>query len=166
MLQTKEGPGLTRLLQATALLRLGFMLGPAGAQCLRCDVRREIMKHTLDYKVAPKYSTYRYRHRQRHGDSPVISESDFRDISSRACHCCGVEGPNGIDRVDSQNGYEKDNCVPCRKHCNYVKGNLSAPDFEKWARRFVCHQSQLRSRTRRSTVSVRPTPSTHGSGVG
>ena len=71
------------------------------------------MKHTLDYKAAPKYSTYRERHAKRHANSQVISESDFKDIAGRACFYCGVAGPNGIDRVDSQKGYEKDNCVPC-----------------------------------------------------
>ena len=35
----------------------------------------------------------------------------------------------------------EDNCVPCCKHCNYVKGDLSIGDFEIWTKRFVGKQN-------------------------
>lgn len=59
----------------------------------------------------------------------------FLELTSSTCFYCGrppnqsrsekrfngVYLHNGIDRVDSSKGYEKDNCVPCCKHCNVAK---------------------------------------------
>ena len=103
------------------------------------------MVHTLDYKTPPKYSDYRARHNKNYASSLIISESDFENLSAQTCFYCGVAGPNGIDRRDSSKGYEKDNCVSCCKHCNYVKGNLSTSDFEEWTIRFVRYQSEIRT---------------------
>ncbi len=98
------------------------------------------MEHTLDYKTPPKYATYKKRHEEKLTGSKCISESEFNEISNMNCFYCGVSGPNGIDRINATLGYEKSNCAPCCKHCNYVKGNLSLEDFETWANRFVKHQ--------------------------
>ena len=100
------------------------------------------MEHDLNYKSTPKYSTYVKRHRDRYQDQEVISESEFIMLSLMNCHYCGVSGPNGIDRIDSSLGYSRNNCVPCCKHCNYVKGNLSMNDFQIWVKRFVTFQAK------------------------
>jgi hypothetical protein len=39
---------------------------------------------------------------------------------------------NGIDRVDSSNGYTPNNCVSCCSKCNYAKRSMSSKDFYKW----------------------------------
>ena len=62
-------------------------------------------------------------------------------LQKQKCHYCGNAAPNGIDRVNNEIGYKLDNCKPCCKHCNYVKGDLSIEDFEKWKNRFVKTQS-------------------------
>lgn len=36
---------------------------------------------------------------------------------------------NGIDRVDSDKGYELDNCVPCCTMCNWMKMNYTKEEF-------------------------------------
>lgn len=36
---------------------------------------------------------------------------------------------NGIDRVDSQRGYELENCVSCCSMCNYMKQDYSITEF-------------------------------------
>jgi len=53
----------------------------------------------------------------------------FKDIIKQPCHYCGGFSSdmdensrgNGIDRKDSNKGYETGNCVPCCKTCNFVK---------------------------------------------
>jgi hypothetical protein len=100
------------------------------------------MEHTLQYKSIPKFRDYKKRHIDNEYPDELITEDTFNDISQKNCHYCGVTGPNGIDRIDCKKGYHNDNCVPCCKHCNYVKGNLSLEDFEVWANRFVRHQIQ------------------------
>jgi len=104
------------------------------------SVKEKSMEHTLDYKSPPAYSTYNKRHREKFGDLNCITEDEFNVITSKDCTYCGKPGPNGIDRLDCDKGYEKENCVPCCKHCNYVKGNLSMKDFRAWVKRFVGHQ--------------------------
>ena len=36
---------------------------------------------------------------------------------------------NGVDRIDSNKGYTKDNCVPCCKICNQMKSNIDIGTF-------------------------------------
>ena len=59
------------------------------------------MEHTLDYKSAPKFSTYRKRHSGKFDNETCISEEKFSEISAKECFYCGIDGPNGIDRIDS-----------------------------------------------------------------
>ena len=78
-----------------------------------------------------------------------ISFDDFLVISKQSCFYCGETGSNfatdrnsrggktsdtvieynGIDRLDSNRGYTKDNCVACCKHCNIAKNVMSKDDF-------------------------------------
>jgi hypothetical protein len=99
------------------------------------------MAHTLDYKERPSYNTYERRARKNFPNDNMISKDEFINITTKECYYCGREGPNGIDRIDNEIGYQSDNCVPCCKHCNYVKGNLSNEDFNTWKNRFVKKQS-------------------------
>ena len=99
------------------------------------------MAHTLDYaKNPPNYKSYKERAAKNFPRDKMISETEFKSIVEKECHYCGKEGPNGIDRYDNSTGYTKENCVSCCKHCNYVKGDLSIPDFSIWTQRFVLKQ--------------------------
>lgn len=64
---------------------------------------------------------------------------DYLEISKENCYYCKNEPSqiaqnqhyesnyicNGIDRVDSEMGYTKDNCVACCWNCNKMKKNVS-----------------------------------------
>ena len=39
---------------------------------------------------------------------------------------------NGLDRVNSNFPYNKNNIVPCCKYCNFAKNKLSLSDFQDW----------------------------------
>lgn len=39
---------------------------------------------------------------------------------------------NGVDRVDSDRGYENDNCVPCCRRCNLAKNDMTLGEFREW----------------------------------
>lgn len=75
-----------------------------------------------------------------------LSLDDFSEIIHQNCYYCGqppvykkeftrVNFPddklyaNGIDRIDSNKGYTKDNCVPCCTICNRMKQDLSVQEF-------------------------------------
>ena len=100
------------------------------------------MAHYLDYKNPPNYSTYRRRADEKFKGDAVLTKEQFQELSSHECHYCGKDGPNGIDRVDNSIGYTFENCVPCCKHCNYVKGDLSLADFDEWRKRFIAKQTK------------------------
>lgn len=76
-----------------------------------------------------------------------INPEQYGQLAMQDCYYCG-EPPrsvdrflsrkyvntepiciNGIDRLDSNKGYELGNCVPCCVSCNYAKHKLSQHDF-------------------------------------
>jgi len=100
------------------------------------------LAHNLDYKNPPNYSAYKKRADSRFKGKPVLTKGQFQELSNQERHYCGKDGPNGIDRFNNSIGYEVNNCVPCCKHCNYVKGDLSLTDFDIWKNRFISKQSK------------------------
>lgn len=83
-----------------------------------------------------------------------LSKDEFKNITSQNCRYCNIEPKqttgrdkytktnglyyyNGIDRVNNDLGYIKDNCVPCCKTCNYAKHRLSLKEFSDWIKRLV-----------------------------
>lgn len=72
-----------------------------------------------------------------------LTKEEFREITEKNCTYCG-ELPtspstkkrgcgnyvgNGIDRINSSDGYIKSNCTPCCSKCNYMKNNLLLDSF-------------------------------------
>ena len=100
-------------------------------------------QHTLDYKNAPKYNTYKKRALEKWSNEIYITKEEFDFLTNQKCFYCDKEGPNGIDRIDNKKGYLYSNCVPACKHCNYVKGDLSLDDFNTWKLRFIDKQLRL-----------------------
>ena len=75
-----------------------------------------------------------------------LSEEQFIHLMELPCFYCG-EMPslrykfmkfehnylyNGIDRINSKEGYTIKNCVPCCSICNVSKSNLSLDKCKKW----------------------------------
>lgn len=72
-----------------------------------------------------------------------MSYEDFKNFISSDCHYCGVRPLriyshkqyygelfcNGIDRVDSKEGYKKENCVTCCYICNRAKMDMEYSRF-------------------------------------
>lgn len=69
-----------------------------------------------------------------------LSREDFEYFISKNCYYCDAEPSlrilsksplicNGIDRVDNNLGYFKDNCVSCCKICNIMKSSKDRDDF-------------------------------------
>lgn len=76
-----------------------------------------------------------------------LSDQEFKALTSAICHYCkeppkqkvyeksGTYVYNGIDRMDNEKGYTKENSVSCCKRCNRAKGAYSYSDFISWIRR-------------------------------
>lgn len=80
-----------------------------------------------------------------------LTRDDFKRLTSLDCHYCGtapsqtVKGHptsgdyvyNGVDRVDSSQGYQLDNCVSACGTCNFAKSDMSYEEFLAWIARLA-----------------------------
>lgn len=81
----------------------------------------------------------------------TLTLEQFAQIVKQDCYYCGLSPSNiakhsrgvshilvsGIDRVDNTIGYIKENCVPCCKHCNRAKSDLTEAEFFQWIKRLT-----------------------------
>lgn len=68
-----------------------------------------------------------------------ITREEFNLILEIECYYCG--GPGfGIDRIDSNVGYEKGNCVSCCTWCNKMKLDNNSVEFIKKCKTIVDYQ--------------------------
>ena len=71
-----------------------------------------------------------------------LEYEDFEKLVTGECYYCGdlntnklikkgypIFYYNGIDRVDNNIGYEKNNCVSCCEFCNKAKRNITKEEF-------------------------------------
>lgn len=110
-----------------------------------------------DAVLKVQYSHLKRRHKKIDSKNKIIDFKVFKNLSKSNCKYCGLEYSkeiedrlsersdgkklsdniikiNGIDRVDSNIGYTKDNSVPCCKYCNFAKHTMSEDNFYKWVR--------------------------------
>jgi len=62
-----------------------------------------------------------------------LDDDQAKTLMTSPCVYCGLleldVRVNGIDRMDSSNGYTSENCVPCCKSCNFMKGTFDPNTF-------------------------------------
>lgn len=86
-----------------------------------------------------------------------LSRIEFSTLVQCNCHYCGAapfagfspRSPsrskvllNGVDRINSKMGYVRGNVVPCCKHCNRAKLEMTDVEFIALCRRVAEHHSQ------------------------
>lgn len=115
--------------------------------------------NTTSDRLSLKALWYDYRKSARRRNLEfTLSLDDFEFITSSNCEYCGLPAVrvfndygrfktpylcNGIDRVNNELGYTKENCVACCKECNFAKGRLAQSEFYEWIRRIVAHQKNM-----------------------
>ena len=83
-----------------------------------------------------KYSEYKLSANKRNIEFNITKEF-FIDTISKPCCYCGVssttfyktDGAGGIDRVNSNDDYTNNNCVPCCGMCNQMKLDYTKDEF-------------------------------------
>lgn len=83
-----------------------------------------------------------------------LSVDEFYNLTQQNCFYCNIEPLqikpawsknvkpfiyNGVDRIDSNKGYLKDNSVACCSRCNYAKGDMNVEDYKLWVQRTYKH---------------------------
>lgn len=144
------------IIASTANLNKGHV---TSCKCLQKEICRETIKIAREYNKLPEgESEFRCLYRDYRSNSEKknrtfnLSLEEFRSLASGNCFYCGVEPfnstnhsersngkfiYNGIDRVDNEKGYEKDNVVSCCKICNHAKHTLSQKEFMEYLYRIT-----------------------------
>lgn len=110
--------------------------------------RKTVMLNNLYYQTVKKRN-------KKLGFSECINREEFEKIIFQPCHYCGEEYSkiikdirykngekilvsneeikcNGIDRIDSNIGYIKENVYPCCSICNRGKLTMTESEFKIW----------------------------------
>jgi hypothetical protein len=78
------------------------------------------------------FTTYQNKAQSRNM-SFELSRNDFDVITASPCYLCGKQSnhihKNGVDRVDSSQGYVSSNVKPCCGQCNCMKGTNDLESF-------------------------------------
>ena len=78
-----------------------------------------------------------------------LTKDIFNDIVKQNCHYCNEinteKNFNGIDRIDSNNGYILENCVSCCSLCNYLKNKMPIDTFIKRVQHIVTYSTSKNS---------------------
>lgn len=102
--------------------------------CSKCGIVND------DPVINMMYQDYKYRAEVSKNILWNLSPQQFLYLVKQPCHYCGTlpstrtkgeyqSEVNGIDRIDSSQGYSIDNCVPCCTMCNYMKLDYSKNEF-------------------------------------
>ena len=128
--------------------------------CLQKEIMKEVGKrHKYPDALACKreiYANYKKR-AEKLKISFDISFDNFISLTQKRCFYCQSLSSNkiqnkrngdyfiynGIDRVNSKNGYIKGNMVPCCSICNRAKNNLSLEEFINWVQRLSSNLNRI-----------------------
>jgi len=116
-------------------IRRDNILKSKNASCLKCKTRECYIKDDKLKNDRNNFSKYKENAKYRN-KSFNLTFPEFQSIILSNCHYCGslplsgkMKRHNGIDRKDNSLGYEKSNCLPCCKDCNYLKGAKGYDEF-------------------------------------
>ena len=103
-----------------------------GNECKNCQCTAKENRYNIYKKGAKK-----------RGLDFTLSKEEFYDLTSKPCEYCGeLQQYNGIDRIDSTKGYNKNNCVPCCEMCNKMKLDYSKENFINHIEKIYKHTIQ------------------------
>lgn len=128
---------------AISIMRKDNIIEAVNGHCSKCKGNN--IKPTTEVAYNVSRGNYKRAAIYR-GLSWDLSPEEFKNIVSKPCYYCGaapvqknhlkrymrVETPvflNGIDRIDSNLGYNIENCVPCCEKCNRMKLDYSKEEF-------------------------------------
>lgn len=82
------------------------------------------------FESSSGYKISKYKHASKIRNIPfLIDDEMYMEMLSKPCHYCGKEEGKGVDRSNSDLGYEEGNMVPACKTCNYMKRKMLPEAF-------------------------------------
>ena len=107
------------------------------SECKECSTKRKKgyykknKKYYKDYGQTPeaKFQAYKSRAKTK-GFRFDLTLKDFKGYWKKDCSYCGDKiNTIGLDRVNNNKGYQKNNVVPCCSTCNMMKRCLGVTDW-------------------------------------
>ena len=94
--------------------------------------------HKKNYYNKPdkKYNAYK-RSADKRGIAWNISLQEFCETLNHRCIYCGTEENMGVDRINNDIGYQKNNCLPACGPCNMARGKRTVKKFIEDSRRIT-----------------------------
>ena len=99
------------------------------------DGYTNICKECSRHAIGRRYKNYKQGAKSRNLDFTLTKE-EFDEITKMPCKYCGEYSGNfldmpfcGIDRIDSNKGYTKDNVISCCEMCNRMKSDYNVKDW-------------------------------------
>ena len=140
--------------------------GAPDPQC--CEYCNGLLKHKIADKKYKKTRNRNSRYNSIKGNAIgrnldfTFTREEVDEYLKKPCFYCGSPYANGIDRIDSSKGYNKDNCVPCCAVCNKMKNKFSLDLFlNKVEKIYKLHHNESST-----TISKESTLQADGSGSG
>lgn len=94
---------------------------------------------SINYNLLPttKYNTYKRNAKYRNLIFNLTIE-DFMYFWKKSCTYCSIEIETiGLDRIDTNIGYIKENCIPCCSSCNIMRNNQTQSEFIERVKRIA-----------------------------
>lgn len=124
---------------------------------LSCGCLRKEGNQHIDFGLSARrsvFSIYKRAAKRRNREFNLSFEF-VMEITSKNCYYCGASPSNelksknkngsyiynGIDRVNNNIGYTKDNCVPCCFNCNNAKKQLTQIEFFELIRKIAVNHN-------------------------
>jgi hypothetical protein len=120
-------------------------------QCSECYEKQRVVEdareRTRNYSEEKKTKLDKYlvsyiQGAQSRNIAFELTKEVFNSLVNMSCYYCGTYNESeviGIDRLDSDKNYTVDNCVPCCKICNFMKGALTKYTFISQAHKIAEH---------------------------
>ena len=99
--------------------------------------------HCYNSAKENRYNIYKKGAKKRNLDFQ-LSKEEFYAFTFQPCYYCGeLQEYNGIDRIDSNQGYLNYNCVPCCEKCNKMKLDYTLAEWYSHMRKILTYSGEI-----------------------
>lgn len=136
-------PNLNQILIKTRLQSrsFGFIIGAVtGIKEGHKLMKRNHFQQSVTSTASRHYNNVKFRAAKR-GQEFSLTRAEFDAVRKSPCEMCGhCEGPNSVDRINSEGGYTSDNVQALCIICNQIKSNFDNGELLSHINTIVQHQ--------------------------
>jgi hypothetical protein len=115
-------------------------------QCISCyNLQYKCDKNRNERDIFES-NYYEYKRNAKRRDLEFkLTKEECIELFKQVCYYCGIlETINGIDRINSNQGYFTENCVSCCKQCNFMKNDKEQDKFIKLCEHIATYNNKYK----------------------